>query len=131
MDIQTIITIISTLGGFEAIKWTANFFMNRNSIRKKSDAEAEAAQLTNEKNQVGWLENRIAQRDGKIDALYVELRKVEDDRLRLVYEKHALELELKEANYNKCLIYDCQDRKPPRNTIITNNKERKKNESND
>ncbi|WP_106831170.1 hypothetical protein [Parabacteroides pacaensis] len=124
MNIETIITVLTALGGFEAVKWTANFFMNRSSIKKKSDAEAEAAQLTNEKNQVGWLEDRIAQRDAKIDSLYIELRKVEDDRLRIVYEKHALELELKEANYNKCLVYDCQDRKPPRNTLL--NKEEKK-----
>lgn len=126
MDTQTILTVITTLGGFEAIKWAANFFMNRQSIRKKSDAEADAAQLTNEKNQVGWLEDRIAQRDTKIDSLYIELRKVEDDRLRLIYEKHALELELKEANYNKCLVYDCQERKPPRNTLLNNLKEEKK-----
>lgn len=124
MDIETIITVLTALGGFEAVKWAANFFMNRSSIKKKSDAEAEAAQLTNEKNQVGWLEDRIAQRDAKIDSLYIELRKVEDDRLRIVYEKHALELELKEANYNKCLVYDCQERKPPRNTLL--NKEEKK-----
>lgn len=123
MDVQAVITIITTLGGFEAIKWVSTFLMNRGSIKKKSDAEAEAAELANEKNQVGWLEQRIAQRDSKIDSLYIELRKVEDDRLRLIYEKHALELELKEANYNKCLVYDCQERKPPRNTLL--NKEEK------
>lgn len=127
MDVQAIITIITTLGGFEAVKWGATFLMNRGSIKKKSDAEAEAAELANEKNQVGWLEQRIAQRDSKIDSLYIELRKVEDDRLRLIYEKHALELELKEANYNKCLVYDCQERKPPRNTLLLKKEERNEN----
>lgn len=111
---DTIIAIISTLGGFEAIKWAIRSWLNRNTDARKEDAAADALEIDNEKNQITWLENRIAQRDAKIDALYIDLRKTEGEKLQLLHEKHALELELKEAIYNKCDLYDCLERDPPR-----------------
>lgn len=118
IELADIITIVGTLGGFEAIKWGIRSYLNRKTDARKEDAAADALELDNEKNQVGWLEERIAQRDMKIDALYVELRNVQNERLQLIYEKHALELELKEAVYNKCDVYDCQNREPPRGSVF-------------
>ena len=59
------------------------------------------------------LEERLAQRDSKIDALYIELRQVQGEKLELIYEKHALELRLKEASVRRCDVRGCARRKPP------------------
>lgn len=120
MNIDIIIAIVGAVGGAEGIRWVIRAWVNRKTDARKEDAAADALEIDNEKTQVSWLEDRITQRDLKIDALYVELRQAQNDKLQLVYEKHALELELKEANYNKCLIYDCTKREPPRGSALTN-----------
>lgn len=119
IELTDILTIVGTMGGIEGIKWAIRAWVNRATDARKEDAAADALEIDNEKTQVSWLEDRITQRDLKIDALYVELRQAQNDKLQLVYEKHALELELKEANYNKCLIYDCTKREPPRGSALT------------
>lgn len=120
VELETILTIVGAMGGIEGAKWALRAWVNRKTDARKEDAAADALEIDNEKNQVTWLEDRIAQRDSKIDTLYIDLRKAENEKLQIVYEKHALELELKEANYNKCSIYDCQERKPPRGTALKN-----------
>lgn len=74
MELNDWLTILGALGGLEAIKWMVNFYVNRKTDARKEDAAADAAENENERNQVAWLEERIAQRDAKIDAIYVELR---------------------------------------------------------
>ena len=127
IELTDILAIVGTMGGIEGIKWGLRAWVNRKTDARKEDAAADALEIDNEKNQVTWLEDRIAQRDTKIDALYVELREAQNEKLQLIYDKHALELELKEATYNKCDVYDCQKRIPPRGSALkkeeTNEKE--------
>ena len=71
MELNDWLTILGALGGFEAIKWMVNFYVNRKTDARKEDASADSMEDENERKQVDWLEDRIAQRDTKIDAIYV------------------------------------------------------------
>ena len=72
-----------------------------------------AAENENERKQVSWLEERLAERDKKIDALYIELRTEQAARLEEVHRRHEVELQLAEAEVKKCHKRGCNDRIPP------------------
>ena len=69
MELNDWLTILGTLGGLEAIKWIVNFYVNRKTNARKEDASADSMEDENERKQVDWLEDRIAQRDTNIDAM--------------------------------------------------------------
>lgn len=125
MGINDWLTIIGALGGLEAIKWIANFYVNRKTNARKEDASADSMENENERKQVDWLEDRIAQRDAKIDGLYTELRNEQGDKLTWIHKCHELELQLKDAEHNRCDRPDneCNRRIPPRRVTIIKNKE--------
>ena len=93
MGLNEWLALIGALGGFEAIKWIVNFYVNRRTNARK--------------------EERIAQRDAKIDAIYVELRQEQSAHLEDIHKKHELELRLKEAEIKKCDVHGCTNRQPP------------------
>lgn len=107
------LALIGALGGLEAIKWVVNFYVNRKTNARKEDASADAMENENERKQIAWLEERIAQRDAKIDAIYVELRQEQSAHLDDIHKKHELELKLKEAEIKKCDVRGCMNRQPP------------------
>lgn len=113
MGLNEWLALIGALGGLEAIKWIVNFYVNRKTNARKEDAAADAAENENERKQVAWLEERIAQRDAKIDAIYVELRQEQAEKLQLIHDKYELELKLKEAEIKKCDVRGCGNRQPP------------------
>lgn len=113
MELNDWLTILGALGGLEAIKWMVNFYVNRKTNARKEDAVADAAENENERKQVAWLEERIAQRDAKIDAIYVELRQEQAEKLNLIHKNHGLELKNTELTYKKCDVRGCPNRKPP------------------
>lgn len=98
MDIGSIATIVATIlgsfGGLEFIKWLGS--------RKK--------------NEVDWMEERLTQRDLKIDTLYIELRQEQAAKLEEIHKRHEAELALKDAENNRCdrPDSDCGRRIPPR-----------------
>ena len=113
MELNDWLTILGALGGLEAIKWVVNFYVNRKTDARKEDAAADAVENENERKQVAWLEARITQRDTKIDAIYVELRQEQAEKLQLIHDKHELELRLKESEIKKCDVRGCSNRQPP------------------
>nr|DAK89169.1 MAG TPA: hypothetical protein [Caudoviricetes sp.] len=119
MGINELLALIGALGGLEAIKWVVNFYVNRKTNARKEDAAADAAENENERKQIAWLEERIAQRDAKIDALYIELRHEQQAKLEEIHKRHGIELQLKDAEYNRCEMPDneCHRRIPPRRRI--------------
>ena len=119
MGINELLALIGALGGLEAIKWVVNFYVNRKKNARKEDAAADAAENENERKQIAWLEERIAQRDAKIDALYIELRHEQQAKLEEIHKRHGIELQLKDAEYNRCEMPDneCHRRIPPRRRI--------------
>lgn len=113
MELNDWLTILGALGGLEAIKWMVNFYVNRKTNARKEDATADSMEDENERKQVDWLEKRLAERDAKIDAIYVELRQEQAEKLQFIHDKHELELKLKEAEIKKCDVRGCNNRQPP------------------
>ena len=102
MELTNWLAIIGAFGGLEAVRWGVTFWVNRKTNARKEDASADSMEDENERKQVDWLEERIAQRDAKIDALYVELRNEQSDKLAWIHKCHKLELQLKDAEHNRC-----------------------------
>ena len=98
------------------IRWlgsTVNFYVNRKTNARKEDASADAMESENERKQIAWLEERIAQRDAKIDTIYVELRQEQAAHLDEIHKRHGIELKLKEAEAKRCDVHRCDRRQPP------------------
>ena len=110
---EEFLSVLGALGGFKAIEWVVTFLVNRKTNARKEDASADAMENENERKQVAWLEERIAQRDTKIDGLYVELRQAQSAHLEEVHKRHEIELRLKEAEMKRCDVRGCSGRKPP------------------
>ena len=128
MELNDWLAIIGAFGGLEAVRWGVTFWVNRKTNARKEDASADSMEDENERKQVVWLEERIAQRDAKIDALYVELRNEQSDKLAWIHKCHELELQLKDAEHNRCDRPDseCGRRIPPRRATLIKDKEEKK-----
>lgn len=127
VEFADIVTIIGTMGGIEGIKWIIRAWVNRKTDARKEDAAADALEIDNVKNQIDWLEERITQRDLKIDALYIELRQEQSAKLEEIHKRHEAELALKDADHNRCdrADSDCGRRIPPRRKIDLKSKEEK------
>lgn len=110
---EEFLSVLGALGGFKAIEWVVTFLVNRKTNARKEDASADAMENENKRKQVAWLEERIAQRDTKIDGLYVELRQAQSAHLEEVHKRHEIELRLKEAEMKRCDVRGCSGRKPP------------------
>ena len=74
MGLNEWLALIGALGGLEAIKWVINFYVNRKTNARKEGAAADSMENENERKQIAWLEERIAQRDAKIDSMLNSVR---------------------------------------------------------
>lgn len=113
MDGNLIVSLITILGGFEGLRWGITAWLNRKTNARKEDAAADAVENENERKQIAWLEDRIAQRDAKIDALYVEMRQEQKAHLETIHKLHEVELNLKDAEMKRCDVPRCTNRQPP------------------
>lgn len=102
MELNDWLAIIGGFGGLKAVRWGVTFWVNHKTNARKEDASADSMEDENKRKQVDWLEERIAQRDAKIDALYVKLRNEQSDKLAWIHKCHELELQLKDAEHNRC-----------------------------
>lgn len=73
--ITTIITVITALGGFEAIKW----LINRKSNARMAQASAEASELKNDVDEFHFLRERLEFKDKEL--MEKEMRFVEQTEL--------------------------------------------------
>ena len=110
---NTVLTILGALGGFEGLKWIISYFVNRKTNARKEEASVDSIEIDNEKKRVDWLENRITERDVKVDALYSELRTVEREKLELLQKYNQQLVELEVLRITKCSVRGCADRLPP------------------
>lgn len=104
---------ISALGGLEAIKWLARFVTFRKMDVRKEEASVNSIEEENRRKKVDWLEERLEQRDGKIDGLYAELRKEQEAKIDWMIRCHEVELAQKESEIKRCDIRGCEKRMPP------------------
>ncbi|NDV83637.1 hypothetical protein [Bacteroides sp. 51] len=120
MMMDTVLAVIGTLGGWEAIKWILNTFLYRKTNARKEDASADAAEIQNllsviEKlnTQIERYDERLKQRDDKVDAIYRDWRNSQNEVQQWTHKYHELELKSKEAEIRRCDVRGCKDRIPP------------------
>ena len=121
MQITTILAFITAMGGLEAVKWLVRYITCRKTDARKEEAsvnsmeEASVCNLEeeNRRKKVDWLEERLTQRDEKIDGLYIELRKEQEEKIDWIHKCHEVELIQKESEVKKCEIRGCVKRMPP------------------
>ena len=112
MELNDWLAILGAIGGLEAIKWIVNFYVNRKTNARKEDATADSMEDEYERKQVDWLEKRLAERDAKIDTIYVELRQEQAAHLDEIHKRHETELKLKESDMKRCEVRKCLEREP-------------------
>ena len=112
MELNDWLAILGAIGGLEAIKWIVNFYVNRKTNARKEDATADSMEDENERKQVDWLEKRLAERDAKIDTIYVELRQEQAAHLDEIHKRHETDLKLKESDMKRCEVRKCLEREP-------------------
>lgn len=113
MNLNDLLALTGALGGFKAIEWVVTFLVNRRTNARKEEASVNSLEDENERKQVNWLEERLAQRDSKIDTIYVELRQSQQAHMEEVHKRHELELKLKESEARRCDVRGCGGRIPP------------------
>ena len=94
MELNDWLAIIGGFGGLEAVRWGVTFWVNRKTNARKEDASANSMEDENERKQADWLEERIAQRDAKIDTYYVELSTKQSDKLERINKCHELYMQM-------------------------------------
>lgn len=110
------------------------FLANRKTNARKEKATADSMELQNLlsiidnlNKQIERYDERLKQRDEKVDTIYREWRTAQAEAQNWMRKYYELELALKDAEHNRCDRPDseCNRRTPPRRliTINHNNKE--------
>lgn len=107
MQITTILAFITAMGGLEAVKWLVRYITCRKTDARKEEASVNSMEEENRRKKVDWLEERLTQRDEKIDGLYIELRKEQEEKIDWIHKCHEVELIQKESEVKKCEIRGC------------------------
>ena len=113
MQLTTIRAFITALGGLEAIKWLVRFVTFRKMDVRKEEASINSMEAENRRKTVDWFEERLEQREEKINGLYAELRKEQEEKISWMIRCHEVELIQKESEIKKCDIRGCVKRIPP------------------
>ena len=92
MQITTILAFITAMGGLEAVKWLVRYITCRKTDARKEEASVNSMEEENRRKKVDWLEERLTQRDEKIDGLYIELRKEQEEKIDWIHKCHEVEL---------------------------------------
>ncbi|WP_303033819.1 hypothetical protein [uncultured Duncaniella sp.] len=87
METTDLLTILGGIGGIQGVIELVKWWRGRKVQDRQDIAEVVAAENENERKQVSWLENRLAERDKKIDAIYAELRAEQTARLEEVHRR--------------------------------------------
>ena len=113
MQANMVLAFITTMGGLEAVKWIVRYITCRKTEARKEEASVSSLEEDNRRKKVDWLEERLTQRDEKIDALYVELRREQEEKIDWIHKCHEVELALKEFEVKKGEVRGCVKRVPP------------------
>ena len=91
MEMTEVMTLLGAAGGMQGVIELVKWWRGRRTRERQDVAAVVAAENENDRKQVDWLEKRLAERDGKIDHLYEELRTEQNARLEA--ERAAMEAE--------------------------------------
>lgn len=118
MDI--VIQLISVVGGFELIKWLVRSIIYRKQERRKQDLETKKEEVLicsmdaeEDRKKIKFLEERLRERDDKIDRIYTELREEEKEHLETYKKYMDACIEKQVATVRRCDVKGCSKREPP------------------
>lgn len=81
VELTDILTIIGTLGGFEAIKWSINFWVNRKTNARIEDAHADAEEFKALREYNEFLQKQLSEKEERFVEQTGRLRQVQDELL--------------------------------------------------
>lgn len=103
--VETLITILTALGGWEAVK----YLINRKSNARISEAEADSAEFHVLKEQIEFLQEQLKQKEERFADQTQIVRNLNNETLELTKKLGNTELELQKY---RCIRPKCQQREP-------------------
>lgn len=109
MNLNDWLAIIGALGGFEAIKWGVNFYMNRKTNARIEDANADSAEFKTLREYNEFLQKQLSEKEERFIEQTNRLRSVQDELFTLKEDHYNLKLELA---LKRCERKKCNNREP-------------------
>lgn len=111
MNIQLtdILTIVTTLGGFEAFKWGITAWRNRKTNARIEDARADVEEFKALREYNEFLQKQLSDKEERFVEQTGRLRQVQDELFSLKEDHSNLKLELA---LKRCEKKKCGDREP-------------------
>lgn len=109
VELETVITIVGALGGFEGIKWVFNFYANRKTNARIEDARADNEEFKALREYNEFLQKQLSDKEERFVEQTGRLRKVQDELYAEKEERSRLNLELA---LKRCEKRKCGDREP-------------------
>ena len=103
--IETLLTVITALGGFEAIK----YFLNRKTNKRKAEAEADSAEFNALREYNEFLQRQLSDKEERFTYKTDRLRTIQDEYFDLMKKNAQTELELQKF---RCIRAKCPNREP-------------------
>ena len=103
--LTTILTIVTTLGGWEMIK----YFINRKSNSRIAEAEADTVEFTVLRQTVEFLQAQLQEKEQRFAQQTELVRNLNAEVLELTKAKGKIELELQTY---RCIRKKCGEREP-------------------
>ena len=103
--IETLLTVITALGGFEAIK----YFLNRKTNKRKAVAEADSAEFNVLREYNEFLQRQLSDKEERFTNQTDRLRTIQDEYFDLMKKNAQTELELQKF---RCIRAKCPNREP-------------------
>jgi hypothetical protein len=120
MNIETIITVIGALGGFELVKFLYQSLVNRKTNKRKEVASAEKEEVNVQSDEIENLirlqehHNRLMDaKDAKISESWDRIREYRNKELELTKKMNEKDLDILLLKVQKCEVRGCSQRKPP------------------
>lgn len=103
--IETLVTILTALGGWEFVK----YLINRKSNKRISEAEADSAEFHVLKEHIEFLQEQNKQKEERFADQTQLVRNLNNEVLELTKKNGSLELDLQKY---RCIRPKCQQREP-------------------
>lgn len=113
MEVSEILLLIGGVGGVNGITEAIKGWRRRHVQARHDIAGVVSEENENYRKQIDWYEQRLKERDIKVDSIYGELRAEQKAHLDTLNRLHEVELKLAEAEVRKCHKRGCSDRIPP------------------
>lgn len=117
--VKTLVTVVTTLGGFEGVKWLINRKSNKAIAEASADTaeiKAEESEFTYLRGRVEFAEQQLLQKEQRFAEQTVVLRDAQRDLLNSTLENGKLQAEIARLNAERamklCERRGCSQREP-------------------